>query len=131
MRINNKSGFTLIELLVYILILASLVLVTGSLFMSLNSGRIQAETRSEVDSNLRFALEKISQDVRAASAMATPNIAGATSTSLALTVGSSTITYDVSAGKLRRQTDSDAPEQITSDNVEVNVSDAPLTFTRL
>lgn len=128
---KNQSGFSLIELLVYIFILSSLVLITTNLFMSLNNGRAQAEARADVDSNLRFALEKISQDIRSASSITTPNLAGATSTSLILIASSSTITYNVSSGKLRRQVDSGTPEDITSDRVEVNISDFPLTFTRL
>lgn len=128
---KNQSGFSLIELLVYIMILSSLVLITTNLFMSLSNGRAQSEARTMVDSSLRFALEKIGQDIRSASSVTTPNIAGANSSSLILIASSSTITYSVASGKLRRQVDSNPPEDITSDNVEVDMVDSPLTFTRL
>jgi hypothetical protein len=48
-----------------------------------------------------------------------------------MTVGGSTITYDVSNGQLTREVDSGTPQTITSDTVVVNTTTRPLTFTRL
>lgn len=126
-RLNFKRGFTLLELLIYVVVLAVVTTVISSLFISLNRGRGQMESRSEVNSNLQFAMEKISRDLKYASSVALPDAANSTSTSLIISVYGSTVTYDVSSGRLRRQIGSETPQAITSDKVTVAVP----VFTRL
>lgn len=129
---NKRSkGFSLIELLIYISILSIIVIVTTTIFASLNRGRGQSEANGEVNSNLRFAIEKISQDIRSSSSVTTPASASSTSSSLILVAGGNTITYDVSGGQLRRQMNADQPDIITSGLVEVNTTNEPILFTRM
>lgn len=124
---RNREGFSLLELLIYVAVLSIVMVMISSTFIALNRGSSQSEIRSEVNSNLRFAIEKIGQDVRAASSVSTPATAGATSTTLVLMVSSATTTYDVSSGQLRRQVGTSTPEVLTSDAVTVNTP----VFTRL
>lgn len=126
-RNSALKGFSLLELLIYIAILASVLLVISQTFIYLNRGRGQAEARSEVNSNLRFAVEKIASDIRASSSITTPANASSTSSTLVMTVSGQTITYDVSAGQLRRQAGASTPEPITTTNVTI----ATPTFLRL
>jgi prepilin-type N-terminal cleavage/methylation domain-containing protein len=126
------KGFTLLELLIYIALVSVISVVLSRMFIIINSGRARITSKTAVDSNLRFAVEKIEQDVRAASSVTTPGTAGATSTLLVLSVNSSTITYSSSAdGYLKRQVNSSTPESLTEDSVAVNTSTVPLTFSRL
>jgi prepilin-type N-terminal cleavage/methylation domain-containing protein len=127
MKIPNQRGFTLLELILYIGILAIVMVVIVNIFVALSKGNGNVEARTDVDSNLRYALEKINQDVRAASSVTTPASAGATSSTLVMTVSGSTITYDVSSGQLRRQVNAGTPVTITPTTVTV----AAPTFTRL
>lgn len=117
-----KKGFSLLELLIYIAILAMMMTVIVGIFVSLNKGRGMLEARNEINSNIRFAFEKISQDLRFADSVSTPSSAGATSTSLVVNVSGSAVTYCVVDGKLKRQVGSSCvvgSESITSDIVTV------------
>ena len=129
---KNIRGFTLLELLIYISLVSIISVVLGKVFLVINTGRANISSKTAVDSNLRFATEKIVQDLRSASAITLPSSAGATSTSLVVTVSGETITYDVtSLGRLRRAVNSSTPDYITDDTVVVNTTTAPLIFTRL
>lgn len=124
---NSNRAFTLLELLIYVAILAVLMVGISSAFISFNRGRGQVEARSEVNSNLQFAIEKISHDLKFASLVTTPAAAGSSSNTLVLVLDGLTITYNVSSGQLKRQVNSETPETITSDKVTVTTP----TFTRL
>lgn len=131
MFINSRQkGFSLFELLVYIAILSIVSLTIAGIFIYITKGRGQSESRSEVSSNLRFAVEKITQDLRYASSVLTPASASATSTILIFNSGGSTFSYCVAEGFLRRQAGGSCDqnsETITSDSVTMS----NLLFTRL
>lgn len=127
----DVRGFSLLELLVYIALISIITVILSSIFISVNWGKGNIEARVTVGANLRIAAEKINQDLRAASSVSIPSVAGATSTVLSMTIGSSTIQYDVVGGQLRRQFDSSTPQFITDDIVEVNTTTNPIIFTRL
>lgn len=122
----SSRGVTLLELLIYVAILSGLMVVVSDAFISLSKGRGQSEARSEVNSAVRFASERIKQDIKNASLVSTP-VFGTPSNTLSLTVSGSTILYDVSGGALRRKVDSGTPEVVTSGAISV---DTP-TFTRI
>ena len=122
----SKRGFSLLELLIYIAILSGLMVVISDAFISLSKGRGQAEAKSEVDSSLRFAIERIRQDVKNASGITTP-VLGTSSSTLAATVSGTTITYDVLAGVLRRKEGAATPVPVSGTNI---LAGTP-TFTRL
>jgi len=112
-------GFTLLELLIYVAILSVVGIFIGNTFISLAKGRIANDTRTIIDSELRFVAEKIKQDIKAATALTTPS-SGNTATSLVITSGGSTITYDLSSDQIRRKVDAGSATPITSSNVKVN-----------
>lgn len=128
----KKNGFTLLELLIYISLVSIISLVLSRMFITINSGKAKISSKSVVDSNIRFAVEKINQDLRSATSITLPASAGATSTSIIIEINSTTITYDVSTdGHLRRKVNTSTPELITEDGVEVNTTTKPMVFTRL
>lgn len=130
-RANRLSGFTLLEFLIYAVILVIFSAAVVGVFIAIGKGQGQVDVRSEVNSNLRFAIERISQDLRSASAVATPATpGGTTANNLAMTISGATVEYCVANNQLRRQTTTACnavSEAITSDKVIVNTP----TFTRL
>ncbi|MBI4812072.1 prepilin-type N-terminal cleavage/methylation domain-containing protein [Candidatus Falkowbacteria bacterium] len=118
MKVKNKnSGFSLLELLMYIAILAVVSVIITNIVFSLNKSRAKIEAESELNSNLRFSLLKIVQDIKSASSVSTPDSVGVASSSLQLFISPNTILYDVFDGRLRRTVDSGLPDIITSDKV--------------
>lgn len=123
--LKNKKGISLLELLIYIAILSGLMVVVSDAFISLSKGRGQAEARSEVNAAIRFAAERIKQDVKNASVISTPALGTPTNT-LSLTVSGVPVVYDVVSGVLRR-TENGVTASTTGSTITV---DAP-TFTRI
>lgn len=122
----QDSGFSLLELLIYVAILSGLMVVVSDSFISLSRARGQAQARSEVNSAIRFATERIRQDLKGASVITTP-VLGTPSVSLQATVSGTTIIYDVLAGQLRRKEGVASPVAVSGTNVFVSTP----TFTRL
>jgi type II secretory pathway component PulJ len=129
-RTRRRQGFSLFELVIYLGLLSIVSLIIGGTFISITRGRDQVQARNEVNSNLRSAVEKIGQDIRSASSVTTPASAGATSSTLTLSVSGTSITYCVINSQLRRQSGGNctsASEAITSNLVLIGT---PM-FTRL
>ncbi len=123
---STYRGFSLLELLIYMAILSSLMVVVSSSFLSLSKGRGQSQARNEVQSSVRFAAERLRQDIKAASAVVTPTSGNASST-LVLTIAGTQVTYDVATGTLRRKEGVAAPISVTGAGIIVN----PPSFTVL
>lgn len=114
-----KAGFTLIELAIYIAILSVVTVVVADSFLILNKGRGGVEAKSELNSNFRFATEKIKRDVAAATNLTTPDTTAASSTLLDLTVAGSSIKYTLNNNRITRQVDALPFEYLTSDTVKI------------
>ena len=71
-KIKNQHGFTLIEMIIYIAIIG--LVVSGFLFFSVSIGSSGAKTRvaSEVQENVRTALELMGKKIRAAESVIQP-----------------------------------------------------------
>ncbi len=120
-------GVSLMELLIYIALLSVILLVISSSFISISKTGGSVDARTEVNSNTRFASNRIIQDIKSASAVSVPAVVGGTAATLEITISGDTILYDVSAGQLRRKVNAGTPEPITSNLVTVSTP----TFTRL
>jgi len=129
MKINN-SGFSLLEVLIYITVIAGVTAIVSAIFLSIAGGQAKANAAAEINSNIRFATDKINQDILSASAVTQPTAAGQISNALALTVGASSIGYCAVNNRLYRSSsgvcDGNA-EPITGQDVKVK----SLSFARL
>lgn len=114
---KRRSAFALMELLVYIVVLTGVTAAVGGIFVSMDKGGKKAQAQAEVNSALRFAMNKIGQDLKSASAVSSPSSPGAPSNSLALTASGSGVAYDVSSGIIRRQAGNNPAENLTSGKV--------------
>ncbi len=99
--INNQQAFTLIEILLYVTIIAIVTIILTRSIITFSQGQGKVEARTQVNSGIRFALEKIHQDIRSATSVSTPT-AGGTSTSLVMDIGGSNVTYCVVSNQVRR-----------------------------
>lgn len=127
--LKKKSGFTLVELLIYITVLSLVTVMVANSFVILNKGRGGVEAKSELNSNLRFVVEKMKRDISTASAITSPVTTAATSSLLELTVGADTIKYTVTANRISRQVNTTTLEYISSTNININPGD--LYFSKL
>jgi len=123
----KKFGFTLIELTIYMAVLSIITVVVADSFLALNKGRSGVQAKSELDSNFRFAVEKMKRDVASADTLVVPGTTAASTTSLSLTIASSSVVYTLSNNRVTRQIDAQPFEYITSDTVKIN----SLYFNRL
>lgn len=126
-QISNNQGFTLLELLIYVAILGAVTVIVSQSYILFSKSRAQIESRAQVNSDLRFAMEQISRDVEQATAVALPATPGATSSQISLTVGGQSVSYTVLSGQLQRQVGANAPENLNSSSTAIT----SLTSTRL
>lgn len=129
--LNPNKGFSLMELLIYTAVLAIMATVIVSVFLGITRGKGQFTAQSEINSSLRFVIEKINQDIRSASAVSTPASPGGTvSSNLSMTTPEGEVAYCVSSNILRRQVGvnpcDDSSAVVTSGKINVTA----LTFTR-
>lgn len=128
--LTYKQGFSLLELLIYIAILSILMVVISQVFIALTRGRGQAEARSEVNSAVRFATERIKQDIKRASAISLPALGTPSASLRATTTPNTMVLYDVSGGALRRTEGNGTATTTTNVTGDAILVDAPM-FTRL
>jgi N-acetylneuraminic acid mutarotase len=73
---KKNDGFSLLELLIYMGLLSVIMVGITAIFTSVDSGRARNEVEATVNSNLRFAVEKIEGDIRSATSITTPSSGG-------------------------------------------------------
>lgn len=81
--LKSKKGFTLVELLIYIAILGVVLVVITGFFWNIALGYIKESAYQELQYNGRFALTKITQEIRRAKSIIDP-LQGSTSNRLVL-----------------------------------------------
>lgn len=123
---NTKRGLSLLELLIVLGILSIISVMLVTAFSSITRGRASVESRTTVNAELRFAFQKIEQDIRGATVLTTP-VLGTPASTLVLTVGGQSVTYNLLLGRLRRTVGAGTPEYITASSTLIGVP----TFTRL
>ncbi len=134
-KIQNSAhrGFSLFELIIYVAILSGVMVIIANTLISLSKGRGQAQARSEVNSAIRFATERIRQDLKSATStlpITTP-ILGETSSTLKFVTSSSTaITYSVVGGQLVRNVGSYNTWNPADKNAGLTLSNGNLTVTQ-
>src|SRR3989344_6408170 len=93
-RFKNQ-GLSLLELLIVVAVLSIVSVMMVGAFLSITRGRGAVESKTTVNGELRFAFQKIEQDIRSASSLTTPSSTTTPMATLALVIGGQTITYDV------------------------------------
>lgn len=119
----QAKGFSLLELIIYVAVLSIITMIVAGIFISINRGGGQVEARSEVNSNIRFAVERIAGDLRSATSTSVISFPASISTPtnvLTFTAGSDSISYATTTdGRLQRSLNSN-PETVTSEFVIID-----------
>ena len=83
-----KKAFTIVELIIYMGIMAVLLTVITSIFLSVLDVQLQSEATTSVQSDGRYILSRLVYDIHRAANITTPASAGQTATSLVTDVAS-------------------------------------------
>ncbi len=139
---HHQSGFTLIELLIYLAGVGIITVVIVGIFISFGRVRGQSVARAEVSSNLRLVMSQLTQDIRQAIAVTSPDPEGEVGeekNALTLARSGDYLTYCLSStGALNRYVSDDAPAEgecassgspLTSDQVIIDDATDGLIFT--
>lgn len=122
------------ELLIYIAILAGFLLVITNIFYSISAGSIREEVRAEVRQNLRFAAEKMTDEIRSSKEIISGTLVdGASGNTLDIRIADGTTTrFSVSGGILKKTEDLSLPSENVSDitTSKVTVDTADFVFSR-
>jgi Tfp pilus assembly protein PilW len=125
----KNQSFTLIELLLYIAIISLVLVSVTGFFWNIASGNIKEKSYQEVQQNGRFAIAKMTQEIKKAIGINSPT-PGSSANSLSLIMPDSNLNptiFDVSGGKIRITQGASAPIELTTDQVLVS----NLQFTNL
>lgn len=117
----NRRGFTLIELLIYSSILAVMLALMTAFLWNIIFGNIKETSYLDIQQNGRFALTKISQEIKKATGVNSP-APGDSASVLSLTVATPSLTptvFDLDNGKLRITRGSSGSAYLTSDEIEI------------
>ena len=118
-KFKKIGGFTLIELLIYISILSVITFIVADSFIMLNKGRASVEAKSELNSNLRFAAEKMERDIASASDLVELINTSYSTSHITFLSGGDTISYLVFSNRIIRRVNGSSFEYITSDKVNI------------
>lgn len=118
----QDAGFSLLELIIYIAITTVISGVFVAILFNLNLSSTKSKTETEVQQNLRNAMQAISQTIRSAQSINAP-AASASGTTLTAVVNGQSVQYSLgstasSTAALKRVTGANT-DYITSDNVLV------------
>ena len=127
--INMKKGFTLIEFLIYIAIVGSILVLMTGFFWNIVFGSVKENSYQEIQQNGRFAMTKITQEIKKANEINNPlpgNSADFLSLAMANPDFNPTI-FDLNEGELRITQGTTGSFELTTDRVIVS----NLLFTNL
>lgn len=118
---SKGAGFTLVEFLIYILIVGVLLLVLAQFGFRVVNDRARTIAQREVEQNLRFSIEEITKEIRAASGINSPSFGGtSTALSLAMDTPAKNPTVFVSSESILTKQEGGSPVMpLTSSQVKV------------
>ena len=129
----KNQGFTLFELIIYIAIVGIILVAMTGFLWNVILGNMKETAHIEVQQNGRFAIIKMTQEIKKATGIISPlllppplNISDTLSLTLAADHLNPTV-FDVVGGKLRITQGGSSPYELTSDQVIVS----SLQFTNL
>lgn len=129
LKIMKNQGFTLIELLIYMAILGSVLVLMTGFFWNIALGYTKENSYQELQQNGRFALTKMSQEIKMAKRIISP-APGLSATSLSLEMANASLNptiFGLNEGKLRIIQGTNPPYELTTDRAIVS----NLKFTNL
>ena len=126
---REGGGFTLIEIIIYTAIVSIILAAVINFAWNIIYGKSKTSSWQEVQQNIRFTMERITQEVRSASGVNNIGIGGSAN-SLSLEMADPDLNptiFDVSGDKVRLTQGASGPYELTTDELEVT----NLNFTNL
>lgn len=117
------KGFTLIELIIYVAIATTILSLLIGFLWNIVFGNIKITANLEVQQNARFAMIKISQEIKKAVGVNSPQPDSPPAAFLSLIMADPNLNptvFDIIDGKLRITQGSYQPQELTSDQVIVS-----------
>jgi Tfp pilus assembly protein PilW len=114
---QRQRGITLIELIIYMGIFSTLLMVLVQLFGTIINVSLEAQSTSAVAQDGRYILNRITYDVRRASAITSP-VVGTPGSTLILTINGNPYTYTITNNNLTLD-DGSGPQHINSEGTTV------------
>lgn len=125
---KRQKGFSLVELIIYLGIFTMAMAVGYQLLLVTSRIRNQTEARYEVQQNIRFGVEKISEQIRKASAISGMYPAD----TLTLTISGQQVDFQLASGVLEmREGVGGQWQSLTTNAVVVSAPDAGYLFTKI
>lgn len=112
------KGFSLVELLIYVSIFSVISAIFIGVLFHATLGWTRSKVESEVQQNLRFAMEDIARTAQQATAISSPSV-GSSANALTAVVGGQNVQYSLSGTALQKQVGANPAENITTDKVKV------------
>lgn len=102
MKIRNIKGVSIVELIIYIGLLSIFMLVLVDVFVTILNAKLESESTSVLNQDIRYIYSKIAHDVANADSMSLPANLGDTGNTLRVIRGGVTHTYkrDLISGDL-------------------------------
>lgn len=100
MKQFTKSGFTLVELLIFMALSSLFLTISAELLKSAVDFRLETAGSAAVDLSGNFIYKRLVYDLKRASAITTPTLAGQSGSTLGLTISGSSYTYTLTSGRL-------------------------------
>lgn len=119
---KNQSGFTLVEFLIYIAIIGAILVGFIQFILSTAAARSETRATSEVNANMRFALDIMEQKIHGAQNILTP-LEQSSAASIVLDMPSLApdITFSVGNGVLNLTEQGGSAVPVTSKDVTVEL----------
>jgi len=118
----KKPGFTLIEFLIYISIVAGILVLMIGFFWNIIFGNIKENSYQEIQQNGRFAMTKMTQEIKKAKSIIFP-LPGSSSNLLSLEMANPNLNptvFGLQNGKLRITQGVSGPYFLTTDRVIIS-----------
>ncbi|MBI1755104.1 four helix bundle protein [Candidatus Azambacteria bacterium] len=119
--LNSKfspQGFSLVELIIYVGIFSVIAAIFVGVLFHANLGWTRSKVESEVQQNLRFAMEDIARTVQSATSITSPAV-GSSASALTVVSGGLAVQYSLSSAVLQKQVGADPVQNLTTDKVNV------------
>lgn len=120
--VNDQKGITIVELLVYMALFSVLLVILTDIFASALNAGLNAEAYTNVETDGRFLLAKLSSDIKRADTITLPENPGEANSTLTLVIDDNTQTYSLNGENLEQVTVDGTFQLNSSETTIANVS---------